>query len=52
MLEYVRTRHGDVLKGIRDSKVLDEDVERKLVAALDEFAGVFASATGTRIQAA
>jgi F-type H+-transporting ATPase subunit alpha len=52
MLEYVRTRHGDVLKGIRDSKVLDEDVERKLVAALDEFAGVFASTTGTRIQAA
>ena len=52
MLEYVRTRHGDVLKGIRDSKVLDEDVERKLVAALDEFAGVFAPATGTGIQAA
>jgi F-type H+-transporting ATPase subunit alpha len=52
MLEYIRTRHGDVLKGIRDSGVLDEDNEQKLAAALDEFAGVFSPASGTGTQAA
>ena len=52
MLEYIRTRHGDVLKGIRDSAVLDEDNEQKLVAALDEFAGVFSPASGSGTQAA
>ena len=52
MLEYIRTSHGDVLKGIRDSGVLDEENEQKLVAALDEFAGVFAAATGSGTQAA
>ena len=52
MLEYVRTSHGDVLKRIRDSGVLDEENEQKLIAALDEFAGVFAVATGSGTQAA
>jgi F-type H+-transporting ATPase subunit alpha len=48
MLEYIRTRHGDVLKSIRDTGKLDDDVEAKLTAALDEFAGVFQPSTGTR----
>jgi F-type H+-transporting ATPase subunit alpha len=52
MLEYVRTRHGDVLKSIRDSGVLDDETEQKLVAALDEFAGVFAPASRSGSQAA
>jgi F-type H+-transporting ATPase subunit alpha len=52
MLEYIRTRHGDVLKGIRDSGVLDEENEQKLAAALDEFAGVFAPSSGSGTQAA
>jgi F-type H+-transporting ATPase subunit alpha len=47
MLEYVRTRHGDVLKAIRDTGKLEDDVEEKLVAALDEFAGVFAPTAGS-----
>jgi F-type H+-transporting ATPase subunit alpha len=52
MLEYIRTRHGDVLKGIRDSGVLDDENEQKLAAALDEFAGVFARSGGSGSQAA
>ena len=47
MLEYVRTNHGDVLKAIRDSGKLDDDVEQKLTAALDEFADVFQPSSGS-----
>jgi F-type H+-transporting ATPase subunit alpha len=47
MLEYVRTNHGDVLKAIRDSGKLDDDVEQKLAAALDEFADVFQPSSGS-----
>jgi F-type H+-transporting ATPase subunit alpha len=46
LLEYIRTRHGDILKSIRDSKKLEEDVEAKLSAALDEFANAFAPTSG------
>jgi F-type H+-transporting ATPase subunit alpha len=46
LLEYVRTRHGDILKSIRDSGKLEDDVEAKLTAALDEFANVFAPTSG------
>jgi F-type H+-transporting ATPase subunit alpha len=41
MLQYLRTNHGDVLKAIRESGKLDDDVERALAAALDAFAKVF-----------
>jgi F-type H+-transporting ATPase subunit alpha len=41
LLEFLRTRHGDVLEAIRKTGKLEEDVERKLAAALDEFAGIF-----------
>jgi F-type H+-transporting ATPase subunit alpha len=41
MLEFMRNRHGDVLEAIRKTGKLEDDVERKLVAALDEFAGMF-----------
>ena len=48
MLEYVRTRHGDILKArIRDSGKLEEDVEQKLERALDEFANVFQASAGS-----
>jgi F-type H+-transporting ATPase subunit alpha len=52
MLEYIRTRHGDVLKSIRDSGVLEDETAQKLTAALDEFAGVFAPAGRSDSQAA
>jgi len=47
MLEYVRSNHGDVLKAIRDSGKLEEDTEARLVAALDDFAGVFTASAGS-----
>ena len=47
MLEYVRTNHGDLLKAIRDSGKLEDDVEQKLAAALDEFADVFQPSSGS-----
>ncbi len=46
LLEYIRTRHGDVLKSIRETEKLEEDVESKLQEALDEFANVFAPSSG------
>ena len=45
MLDYFRQDHGDILKTIRDTGELDEDVEQKLVAALDAFAGLFQPTT-------
>jgi F-type H+-transporting ATPase subunit alpha len=41
MLEHMRARHADLLAAIRTSGKLDDDVERKLAAALDEFAKTF-----------
>jgi F-type H+-transporting ATPase subunit alpha len=52
MLEFVRTRHGEVLKTIRDTGKLEDDTAKQLAAALDEFAGVFVASGGGRSQAA
>jgi F-type H+-transporting ATPase subunit alpha len=41
MLTWLRANHGDVLEAIRSSGKLEEATERKLVAALDAFRGVF-----------
>jgi F-type H+-transporting ATPase subunit alpha len=41
MLGFMRTSHADLLGTIRDTKKLEEDVEQKLIAALDEFANIF-----------
>jgi F-type H+-transporting ATPase subunit alpha len=46
MLEFMRSRHADVLNAIRESGQLAEDTERGLVAALDEFAKVFQPSAG------
>ena len=45
MLDYFRQDHGDILEAIRDTGKLDEDVEQKLAAALDAFAGLFQPTT-------
>ena len=42
MLSYLRSEHGDVLKSIRDSKVLDDDTASKLKDALTAFGKQFA----------
>ena len=41
-LSEMRSRHADVLTGIRDTKDLGDDLKKKLVAALDAFAKTFA----------
>ncbi len=41
LLDHIRTNHGDILSTIRDSGKLEEEVEQKLIAALDAFADVF-----------
>jgi F-type H+-transporting ATPase subunit alpha len=41
LLDYVRTSHGDILSAVRDSGKLEEEVEQKLIAALDAFADIF-----------
>jgi len=48
MLDYMRSRHAEILQAIRSTGKLEDDVEKKLVAALDEFGKIFqptASAT-------
>jgi len=52
MLDFVRTRHGDVLKSIRDTGKLEEGTEQQLAAALDEFTGIFTPSAGTGVKAA
>jgi F-type H+-transporting ATPase subunit alpha len=41
MLEFMRNSHGDVLQTIRESGKLDDEVEQKLIAGLDEFKTIF-----------
>ncbi|MCC6641800.1 MAG: F0F1 ATP synthase subunit alpha [Deltaproteobacteria bacterium] len=46
LLEFMASRHADVVAAIRDSGRLEADVKAKLEAALDEFARVFQPAAG------
>ncbi len=41
MLEFVRTNHGGIFEAIRTSGKLDDETEKKIIDALDEFAKVF-----------
>jgi len=41
LLEFVRARHADILASIRDGGRLEEETEKKLIAALDDFAKAF-----------
>jgi F-type H+-transporting ATPase subunit alpha len=42
MLGFLRSEHADVLKAIRDTKVLDDDTAAKLKDALTAFGKQFA----------
>ena len=42
MLAYLRADHADLLKGIRETKELGDDLKKQLVAALDSFGKTFA----------
>jgi F-type H+-transporting ATPase subunit alpha len=52
MLEHMRNRHSDILESIRSSQLLEEDVEQKLAAALDEFGEIFQTTARAGSQAA
>ena len=41
MLDYLRENHAGIFDAIRQSGKLDDEIEAQLIAALDEFAGVF-----------
>ena len=46
LLEFMRSRRGELLETIRKTGKLEEDAERKLAAALDEFGGMFQPSAG------
>ena len=41
MLDWMRSNNGEILSAIRDSGKFEDDTERNLIVALDEFANVF-----------
>jgi F-type H+-transporting ATPase subunit alpha len=41
MLEFLDSKHPDTLKSIKDEEDISEEVSKKLMAALDEFKGIF-----------
>ncbi|MFB3118254.1 MAG: hypothetical protein ACE1ZP_05760, partial [Myxococcota bacterium] len=41
LLDHLRQNHADTLSAIRESGKLEPATEQKLIAALDEFAGIF-----------
>ena len=43
LLEFMDARHKDIFDGIRTKKVLDDELRKKLVDALNEFKALFAS---------
>jgi F-type H+-transporting ATPase subunit alpha len=52
MLEYLHADYPKILESVAQSGLLEEDVERKLCAALDEFANVFQPSRGRGEEAA
>ncbi len=46
MLEYLHADYAEILEAVAGSGLLEDDVERKLCAALDEFADVFQPSRG------
>jgi F-type H+-transporting ATPase subunit alpha len=51
LLDHVRRNHADVLSAISESGKLESATEEKLIAALDEFAGIFEPSTTTGTEA-
>ena len=55
MLDWMRSNNSDILSAIRDSEKFEEETERKLISALDEFAEIFqstqAKGSGTEVAA-
>jgi F-type H+-transporting ATPase subunit alpha len=45
MLEFMGSKHSDLLGEIKDKEDISDELEEKLTAALDEFKSVFQPAT-------
>jgi F-type H+-transporting ATPase subunit alpha len=43
MISFMESSYSDVLDTIRDKKALDDELQDKIKAALDEFKGQFAA---------
>jgi len=43
LIEFMEARHNDIFKDIREKKILDDAVRKRLVDALTEFKALFAS---------
>ncbi len=41
LVEFMKSRHAEVLRDLREQSDFSDELEARLVAALDEFAGVF-----------
>ncbi len=41
LLDHIRQNHADIFSSIGESGKLEPATEEKLIAALDEFAGIF-----------
>ncbi|UCF82886.1 MAG: F0F1 ATP synthase subunit alpha [Desulfobacteraceae bacterium] len=41
MLEFMESKHSDLLSEIKDKKEISDELEEKMKAALDEFKGIF-----------
>jgi F-type H+-transporting ATPase subunit alpha len=46
MLEYIHADYSEILETVASTGLLEDDVEQKLSAALDEFANVFQPSRG------
>ena len=45
VLDWMHANYGSIFESIRDSGKFQDDTEKKLIGALDEFAGVFQPTT-------
>ncbi len=43
LFDYIDSKHPDIPAAIRDEKVISEDTEKKLIAAIEEFKKTFLS---------
>ena len=41
MLEYMDSKHADILKEIKEKNAISDELEQKMLKALDDFKGIF-----------
>jgi F-type H+/Na+-transporting ATPase subunit alpha len=41
MIAFMERKHPDILAEIKEKKIISDDLDKKMVAALNEFAGLF-----------